>query len=198
MRRFAIPFLDVMTLLVLVLLLLIFAALMKISDEASKANIESASRYIVTMTWDDGSVSDIDLWVRMPTGSVVFFRRRQADFVSLDRDDLGISSDTVIDDAGNTVLVAHREEVDFIRQTLPGTYTVNVQAYHLVGLPVHVRVILTAVSEHARTVTSRELTLTDNREERTAFRFDVDASGDVVSTDTTEDLFANEMLGATP
>lgn len=194
MKRFAIPFLDVQTLLVLVLLLLIFACLMKISDADNKAKVDSNSRYIITMDWDDGSQSDIDLWLALPTGDKVSFRNRQAAFASLDHDDLGLGLNTITDDAGNTITLRKREEVDYIRQTVLGTYTVNAHAYHLVDGPVHVRITMMAVGEHTHTVTARELTLSDNHEEKTAFRVTFDASGEVVSTDTIEDLFANETL----
>ncbi len=196
MRRFAIPFLDVMTLLVLVLLLLIFAALMKVSDAESKAKVESTSRYIITMDWDEGSRDDIDLSVRVPSGEIVYFRTRQAVFAALDRDDLGLDSNTVIDDAGNAVTLKARSETIYLRQTIAGTYVFNVHAYNKMdAAPAHVRVTLTSVGDRTSVVTSRQITLAENHDERTAFRATIDAGGSVVSVDQIEELFVNDALG---
>ena len=47
-------------------------------------------------------------------------------------------------------------------------------------------------------LTTRQLVFSEQREEHTAFRFTVNQAGRITSTDTTEELFFNEMLGTEP
>ncbi len=198
-RRWVVPFLDLSNVLFFFFCALFAVALIVIGDEQTKAKVDSSSRFIVTMSWTpDGSRDDIDLAVRVPTGEIVNFRTRQAAFASLDRDDLGIDSNTVIDDTGNAVSLKTRNEVIYIRQTLPGVYTFNVHAYSKKdSAPAHVLITLTEVGDRTHVLQSRQITLTENHEERTAFRLTVDAEGRG-RPDLVEEMFVNEALGHSP
>jgi uncharacterized protein YfaP (DUF2135 family) len=171
--------------------------LLAISDTDSKAKVDTTSKILVTLKWRDGSANDIDLSLKTPAGNVVWFRSRQADFSALDHDNLGVGNTPVIDGEGNTVTSASRDEVIYIRQTVPGTYVVNVHFYaQYDGQGEPVTVSLVSVYPTYRQVISRQMTLTEKHEEHTAFRFVVDASGNVTSTDAIEETFINELLGA--
>lgn len=192
MRRFAIPFLDVMTLLVLVLLLLIFAALMKISDTQETKNAELEAQYVLTLTWSDGSRNDIDLSLMTPSERIVWFSSRQGDFAALDNDDLGQEHNTVIVN-GQEITLTNRQEVVYIRQVVPGTYTANVHFYRKASdIPEEVTVTLVAVQPHWREVATRTFTLTQHHEERTAFRFSLD--GEITIDTETERHYINGLL----
>ncbi len=194
-RRWLVPYLDITQILYFLFVVLFTVTLIVIGDEASKAKIDSTSRYIVTMTWDDASRDDIDLSVKVPSGEIVYFRVRQAQFASLDRDDLGIDQNTVIDDAGNAVTLRSRSEVIYVRQTIPGVYTFNVHAYSKKDpAPAHVRITLTSVGDRTQVLQTRELTLTEEHEERTAFRMTVDPEGNA-RPDLVEEMFINSALG---
>ncbi len=194
-RRWLVPFLDITQITQFLFMVAFVCALVVIGEDASKAKIDSTSRYIVTMTWEDASRDDIDLSVRVPSGEIVYFRTRQAVFASLDRDDLGIESNTVVDDAGNVVTLRARSEVIYLRQTVPGVYVFNVQAYNKrEPAPAHVLITLTSVGDRTQVLQSRQITLSENHEERTAFRMTVDADG-TGHPDLVEELFINEALG---
>ncbi len=195
-RPWLTPFLDLSNVLFFWFVAMFAVALVVIGDEQTKARVDTTSRYIITMTWTpDGSRDDIDLSVKVPTGEIVYFRVRQAAFASLDRDDLGMDSNTVIDDAGNAVALLARSEVIYLRQTLPGIYVFNVHAYSKKDpAPAHVRITLTSVGDRTQVLQTRQITLTENHEERTAFRMTVDAEGNG-RPDLTEELFINEALG---
>ncbi len=194
-RPWLVPFLDMTQVLFLWFMALFVIALITIGEEQTKAKVESTSRYIVTMTWEDSSRDDIDLSVRVPSGEIVYFRTRQAVFASLDRDDLGIESNTAIDDAGNVVTLRARSEVIYLRQTVPGVYVFNVHAYSKrEAAPAHVLITLTSVGDRTQILQSRQITLSENHEERTAFRMTVDADG-TGHPDLVEELFVNEALG---
>ncbi len=195
-RRWVVPFLDLSNVLFFFFCALFAVALIVIGDEQTKAKVESTSRFIVTMTWTpDGSRDDIDLSVKVPSGEIVFYRTRQAAFASLDRDDLGLDSNTVVADDGTVISLKTRSEIIYIRQTIPGVYTFNVHAYSKKeAAPAHVLVTLTSVGDRTQVLQSRQITLSANHEERTAFRMTVDADGNA-HPDLVEELFINEALG---
>jgi uncharacterized protein YfaP (DUF2135 family) len=196
-RRWPIPYLDLSNTLFFFFVALFAIALLAISDADERKKIDTTAKLLVTLTWRDGSSNDVDLSLKVPNNDVVWFRKRQASFASLDHDNLGIGNTTVLDGDGNPVTAAGRDEVVYIRQTMPGTYVVNVNLYGQYGGEAEpVNVTLASVDPVYRQVITRKLTLTEKHEEHTAFRFTVDARGNVTSTDLVEELFINELLGS--
>jgi hypothetical protein len=197
-RRWPIPYLDLSNTLFFFFVALFAIALLAISDADEKKKVDTTSKLLVTLTWRDGSANDVDLSMKVPNGEVVRFRNRQAAFASLDHDNLGIGNTTVLDGDGKPVISPGRDEVIYIRQTMPGTYIVNVHLYALYGGEAEpVSVTLASVDPTYRQVVTRQLTLTEKHEEHTAFRFTVDDQGNVTSTDLVEELFINDLLGTT-
>jgi uncharacterized protein YfaP (DUF2135 family) len=197
-RRWPIPYLDVSNTLFFFFVALFAIALMAVSDADARKKVDTTSRLLVTLTWRDGSPNDVDLSMKTPAGHVVWFRQKEADFASLDHDNLGSGNTRVLDADGNPVVAPGRDEVIYVRQTLPGTYVVNVNLYAQHGHEAEpVKVTLASVEPGYRQVVTRELTLTERHEEHTAFRFTVDDQGKVVGTDVIEELFVNDLLGAT-
>jgi hypothetical protein len=197
-RRWPIPYLDLSNTLFFFFVALFAIALLAISDADEKKKVDTTSKLLVTLTWRDGSANDVDLSMKVPNGEVVWFRNRQAAFASLDHDNLGIGNTTVLDGDGKPVISPGRDEVIYIRQTMPGTYIVNVHLYALYGGEAEpVSVTLASVDPTYRQVVTRQLNLTDKHEEHTAFRFTVDDQGNVTSTDLVEELFINDLLGTT-
>lgn len=195
-RRWPIPYLDLSNTLFFFFVALFAIALLAISDADEKKKIDTTSRLLVTLTWRDGSANDVDLAMKVPNDEVVWFRKRQAAFASLDHDNLGMGNTTVLDSEGAPVVAPGRDEVIYIRQTMPGTYVVNVNLYGQYGNEAEpVTVTLASVEPTYRQVVTRQLTLTEKHEEHTAFRFTVDDKGNVKSTDLVEELFVNDLLG---
>lgn len=195
-RRWPIPYLDLTNTLFFFFVALFALAVLIIGDEETKAKIDTSSKLIITMVWRDGSRNDVDLWLKTPADNTVGFRNRQADFASLDHDNLGLANNTVTDADGNQIVGIGRDEVLFVRGTMAGTYICNVHLYNQSDAsPEPVTVNLVSVDPSYHLLISRKLVLTDNHEERTAFRFTVDAAGNVTSTDVVEELFVNELLG---
>jgi hypothetical protein len=195
-RRWPIPYLDLSNTLFFFFVALFAIALLAIGDESAKAKIDTSSKYLITLAWRDGSTNDVDLWVKLPTDDIVGFRNRQAAFVSLDHDDLGMDSNTVTDADGNTITLKRREEIVYVRQTVPGTYTVNCHLYSQHdATPEPVTVTVTAVEPKWHVVSERKLILTDLHQEETAVRFTVDQGGNIVSTDIVAEMFVNQKLG---
>jgi len=195
-RPWPIPFLDLSNVLFFFFVALFAVALLVIGDNETTAKVDTTSKLLIHLVWRNGSPNDVDLSLKTPAGNVVWFRQRQADFASLDHDNLGQANGTVVDADGNAVTSPTRDEVLFIRQPVAGTYVCNVHLYQQYGGAAEpVTVTLTSVDPSYRVVTERKLVLTEKREEHTAFRFTVDAAGNVTSTDLVEELFVNELLG---
>ena len=197
-RRWPIPYLDLSNTLFFFFVALFAIALLAISDADEKRKVDTTSKLLVHLVWRDNSLNDVDLSLKTPADHVVWFRQKEADFASLDHDNLGVGNSSALDANGNAITSATRDEVIYIRQSLPGTYVVNVTMYAQYGGEAEpVTVTLTSVYPAYRQVVARQLTLTENHEEHTAFRFTVDDDGNVTSTDLVEELFVNDLLGKT-
>ena len=195
-RRWVVPFLDLSNVLFFFFVALFAMALLVIGEEQSKAKVDTTSRLIVSMTWRDGSANDVDLSLKTPAGNVIWYRARQADFASLDHDNLGLYTSTATDADGNPITLASRDEVIFLRGTMAGTYVVNTHLYHQSdATPEPVTVTLVSVDPSYHAITTRKLVLTENHQEDTAFRFTLDQAGNVTSTDLVPEAFINDLLG---
>ncbi len=193
-RRWPIPYLDLSNTLFFFFVALFAIALLAISDADGKKKVDTTAKLLIHLVWQDNSFSDVDLSLKTPAGHVVWFRNKQADFASLDHDNTGIDNTQAVSADGEVITTPTRDEVIYLRQTIPGTYIVNVHLYSQRSPAEPVTVSLTSVEPSYRDVVTRSLTLRDKHEERTAFRFTVDEHGQVTSTDLAEELFINAML----
>ncbi|MDE1949523.1 MAG: hypothetical protein KGL43_16400 [Burkholderiales bacterium] len=160
-------------------------ALLAMNPKALKTgDIPSKAEYIVTVSWPDYNPNDIDTWMQDPGGNLVWFRRREAGLMTLDRDDRGDATD-IITVNGQKVVSPFRQEVVSVRGIVPGEYTINVQYYESRDKkPVQVSVSVVKVNPRAQVVFYRQLTLARQGEEATAGRFTLLADGSVVNVNT--------------
>lgn len=177
-------FLDMLFLLLAgyVCLFVISFVMMK-QEESKKKNIESKAEFIITATWPKDSNDDVDLHVEDPNGGVVYFQRREDGLMHLDRDDLGHANDYFRLPDGTVVKYEENREVVTLRGFTKGEYVVNVHMYNkrtAIDTPVNVR--LEKINPVAKIVYIKDVVLTENGEEATAFRFVLDKSGEVVET----------------
>lgn len=197
-RRWPIPFLDLSNTLFFFFVAMFAMTLMVISDADESKKADATSRYVIQMTWRDGSQNDIDLSLKTPTDDVVWFRSRQATFASLDNDNRGDAASTqAVDAAGNVITLKPREEIIYLRQAVQGTYTANVHFYaqhQFDGPPESITVSLIAIEPKWRKIIERHILMTERLQENTAFRFMVSPSGEITGTDLVEELFINRMM----
>lgn len=123
-------------------------------------------------SWQDGPI-DIDQWVKDPSGEIVGFSAKTGTNTSLLKDDLGTSADAA--GAGNF-------ENTYIRALPPGEYVVNLVCYTCPTVPITVNVEIRAArpGEASVKLITTTVTLTEKRQEKTAVRFRLDASGHLV------------------
>src|ERR1700712_400426 len=163
-----------------VIAFLFFIALLAIRPEATDGKIDSKAEFIITMDWPDNHPDDLDLFVQDPVGNIVWYRRREAGFLTLDRDDRGGANDFIIVN-GKKIPSPIREEIVTVRGIVAGEYTVNVSHFQAVsGQPVTASVKVQKLNPVAQVIFDNKLTLDHNGDEKTAVRFRLDAEGKVI------------------
>src|ERR1700710_368542 len=123
-----------------VISLMFFIVLLAVSPESKDGKIDSKAEFIVTMDWPDNHPDDLDLFVQDPVGNIVWYRHREAGFLTLDRDDRGGAHDFIL---VTSMYIAPpiREEIVALRGLVAGEYTVNVSHFQaLTGQPVEATV----------------------------------------------------------
>ena len=110
---------------------LFIVAFLLIKPEAKKQDFERKAEFVVVMEWDKSAHGDIDLYVQDPTGAQCSFRLPVANFMHLDKDDLGASNDTVTNADGSTTTVRINREVITIRGIIEGEYIINAHYYSM-------------------------------------------------------------------
>ena len=108
---------------------LFIVAFLLIKPEAKKQDFERKAEFVVVMEWDKSAHGDIDLYVQDPTGAQCSFRLPVANFMHLDKDDLGASNDTVVNADGSSSTVKINREVITIRGIIKGEYIINAHYY---------------------------------------------------------------------
>jgi hypothetical protein len=165
-----------------VLAFLLFITLLAIAPDATGGKVDTKAEFLITVSWPDNHPDDIDTFVQDPLGNMVWYRRREAGFMVLDRDDRGGANDFIMV-AGKKVLSPIRQETVSIRGIVAGEYTVNV--YHfaaLTGKPVPVSVRVEKLNPTVQVVHYDTIELNGGGMERTAVRFVIDREGAVIDT----------------
>jgi hypothetical protein len=193
-------FIDVlfsMLIAVFCLFVLAFVSMNPVA-EASKG-VAAKAEFVIEMTWPDGSLDDVDLWLLLPDGRKVGFNRKDAGIATLDRDDRGAQGD-VFHDGDEPKLIRVNREVIAVRGIMPGRYTVNAHYYAGFdeaklgfkdewGQPhIPLKVKLTKVNPRVVESGASEVVLRTVGEQVTAFAFEIDGRGEVTAFHASVDL----------
>ena len=173
------PFTDLLFNALLGFTFLFLVAIMFMNPIAKKGIIDPKAEYIITVTWPDNNPNDIDTWVEDPIGNLIWFRRKEAGLIHLDRDDRGILNDT-IDINGEKVQNPLNQEIVTIRGVVQGEYVVNLHYYASeTDEPVKVSVKVAKVNPALEIVFYGHATLEKQGSEHTAVRFEIGPEGSV-------------------
>lgn len=195
------PFIDMLLLMVALFASLYIVTLLQVNPPAKKALIDLKAEYIITLTWPNKSFDDIDLHLMLPTQQMVNFSKKEATYVTLDRDDLGIINDRFDDKTGEHI-IEKNQEIITIRAIVPGTYVVNVHAYREYKswkvndqmvesspqLPYNAKVTLQRLNPLVAEVVTVDVLLSEVGDQKTAFSFQVNEDGSISSVNTTVDI----------
>ena len=192
-----VAFTDLLFNIVVGLAFLFLLAFILMNPIAKEKDVEEKSDFIIILTWDDDSGDDIDLWVRDPLGNILSFRNRGVGVMHLDRDDLGLSNDKVMGADGKIEYVYRNKEVASLRGYHAGTYLVNVHVYNKKRWKdnkmrrSNVKVELIKLNPYNE-VAQAEFVAIGRGQEFTAFRFTLNADGEVTKVDNERE----PMIGA--
>ena len=176
-----------------VLAFLFFIALLSIAPDAKDGKIDPKAEFLITMSWPDNHPDDFDMFVQDPVGNLVWYRRRGAGFMTLDRDDRGGVNDFIMV-GSKKILSPIRQETVSIRGIVAGDYTVNV--YHfaaLTGKPVPVSVRVEKLNPTVQVVYYDTIYLDHGGAEETAVRFVVAGDGKVTDVNQEQKPLARRL-----
>lgn len=157
-------FLDMAMTVVCVLLAMMLISVF--SDPKPAAGVLTPkAEFLIEMTWDDGSASDVDLYAKGPDGKIVFFGSRKTEVMFLDTDNTGNGNGSVAD----------RREVVTVRAIEPGSWVFNAHAYRLAG-PVNIKLRVIKLNPYS-VVSERAVTFDTQGQERTLAAMTVRADG---------------------
>lgn len=175
---------DLLFCLLLLFVVQYIIAMIQINPITKKKDApEPKAEFLITVTWPDDYADDVDTYVKDPYENLVFFKSREKGLMHLDRDDLGNKNDRILTPNGVVEFKGNREIVT-VRSITPGEFVVTVHLYSKgqPGQKVPVTIELTKLNPYS-VVTQNEVVLENKGDEKTAFRFRVNADGDVVEID---------------
>ena len=187
------PFYDMLFNMLIAFVFCFIVALLAMNPKSSKAgDIPAKAEFIITLSWPDFDPNDIDLWARNPAGELVWFRQREAGLMHLDRDDRGLSNDT-INVNGKRIVNPLNQEVVTLRGIVAGEYVFNAHYYGVkpgdekdasandpkLGQPVELTLSVVKVNPRAEVVYYGQQRLAKRGDEATMVRFTVRADGSV-------------------
>ena len=182
-----IGFIDILFNILVGFAFLFIVAFLLIKPEAKREDFDRKAEFIIVMEWDSERQDDIDLYVQDPSNTIVHFRNARANFMHLDKDDLGKRNDTIMVNGVEKIVKINREVVT-IRGIVPGEYIVNVHYYSDYSehanvtrgpmSPLEVKVTVYKVNPYSE-VWQGTKTFTRKGQEETFVRFTMDKDGGV-------------------
>jgi hypothetical protein len=147
-----------------------FVSFAMINPVAESGKVDPKAEMMITVTWPDGSPDDVDTYVADPAGNIVWYHRREAGLMHLDRDDRGMFRD-VIELNGATIENPLNQEIISFRGLSDGEYTVNIVHYIANGGTLPVQVKVEKLNPKVTLVFYDTINLSGTGDEQTAVRF---------------------------
>lgn len=148
-----------------------FISLAMINPTADTGKVDPKAELMITVTWPDNNTDDVDTYVADPAGNIVWYNRREAGLMHLDRDDRGMFKDVLIFDGKEVENPLNQEIVSF-RGLSDGEYTVNLVHYIANGTePLPVSVKVEKLNPSVKVVFYDTVLLGGTGDEQTAVRF---------------------------
>lgn len=125
----SIAFLDFLFNLVLTFVVIAILLLVIMKTETAKPSVENKSDFVVMIEWDNDTADDVDLWVKDPADQVVGFPNKEQPGMHLQRDDVGLLGEQVLN--VDNELKGELKNVEIVNITAwqKGTYSVNLHLY---------------------------------------------------------------------
>ncbi len=161
---------------------LFFIAFMLIEPESNETQIRTKAEYVITVTWKHDSPDDVDVWLRDPTGNLLYFKQREVGLMHLDRDDLGDAKDFYMLPDGTVISYNYNQEIVTIRGIIPGEWVLNIHMYSKkTKKPTDVVVRMDKLNPSVKTIVNQAYALEKKWDQITVLRFTLDSKGDIIS-----------------
>ncbi len=149
-------------------------------EEKQKKQVEIKAEFIIAVEWPVGNNDDVDVYLEDPVGNLIFYQKKDAGLMHMDRDDLGSVNDRIKTDQG-WVEYHENKELITIRGIIPGEYILNVHMFSKRDKnPIIVTITMTKLNPHS-IVFLKTVELVTHGDEKTVARFTMDGKGKVVS-----------------
>jgi hypothetical protein len=195
-------FLDLIMNLLMGILVLLTIAILNITVEKNKANVQMKAEMVMTVSWETEFNHDVDTWIETPNESLLWFRHKEVDgFLHIDRDDMGHTQDSHMLRDG-TVIPNINQEIVTWRGMEPGEYIINLHLYRTAestqagyGKPAHVRVTLIKLNPQAQIVFEKVIILNKKGQQETVARVVIGNDGEIRSVEDgpSKDLVGNHI-----
>lgn len=161
---------------------LFFIAFMMIEPESNETQIRTKAEYVITTTWEHESPDDVDVWLRDPTGNLLYFKKKEIGLMHLDRDDLGDANDSYILSDGTVITYNYNQEIVTIRGIIPGEWVLNIHMYSKkTKKPTKVLVRMDKINPSVKTMVNQTYTMEKKWDQITVLRFTLNSKGDIIS-----------------
>lgn len=198
-------FLDMLFNMTLAFAFLFLIAFLLINPPApTDPGVKLKAEYVITMSWPDEVMDDIDLWLMAPDGEKIMYKHRDGKFITLDRDDRGGPGDIITDDRAQTTWIKSNREMMTIRAVVPGRYVVACHVFSIRDnyggvstdkiLPYPVKLEMIRLNPRLTEVGKSEVTVTAHGEERVFFAFIVHADGNVTLDKDADDSIVGSVV----
>lgn len=125
---FNLAFIDMLFNMLIGFVGLFILAFIHINPIAKAGKIDPVTEILITHTWNDESLTDMDIWVEGPLDTIIGYPRKEGGYMQLDRDDLGGRNDTFVVN-GELQTVKRNIETVTINKVIPGDYYVNIHFF---------------------------------------------------------------------
>lgn len=177
LANFALTFAKALLVFCVILFLLINPK--QREEDGVKPKIE----YLITIEWPKNVDYDVDVWIRDPEEKVLYYDKKEVDFLNLERDDLGSKNDSVSLNGG-VIKVENNQELVSIRGFKPGEYVINAHLYSADRssnarpvYPITVTITIQKMNPNVTTVYRGTAELSTVRQEVHIVRFNLDSDG---------------------
>jgi hypothetical protein len=179
-------FLDLLFNCMLGFVFLFVTSFLLINPKAKESGVVLKAEHIVTLTWDDKSNDDIDMWMQDPAGNVLFFKAREKGLMHLDRDDVGHRKDFISLPSGRVIDIECNQEVLTIRGAISGEWTLNIHMFAKRDTtPTRAVVRMEKINPRVQTIFRKEFIMSEDWQEITVARFTMLSDGGIVDIDDT-------------
>ena len=148
-----------------------FISFAMINKPADEGKVDPKAEMMITVSWPDNNADDVDTYVEDPAANIVWYNRREAGLMNLERDDRGMFKDVILLD-GKEISNPLNQEIVAFRGLQDGEYVVNVVHYIANGTaPLPVQVKVEKLNPTVKVIFYQTLELKGTGDEQTAVRF---------------------------